>query len=416
VGFLEDPPRAFRALRHQQFRVVWGTFVVGQLGFWVSFVSFQALMSRLTDADGTWLGLLFFTQFIPTLVFTPFAGVIADRVERKRILMTGYIVLALTVGTLAVLTLTEHIRPVTMLPFAFVMGIVFAFNAPASQALVAGSVVRDDLPSAISLNSTGANLSRVVGPTIAAPLLTIWNEGAAFVVYAVTSVIVFFLLRRAQLHDYEREVGISKFSEWLRSGWVHARQRPPAMRALSILAMSSLFAGAYLAVLPIVAAKVFDKGPAGFSLLAAMAGVGSVAGAFLTGLRLKVPTLRSVGFLVAGFGASVSIFASAPTWTWALVLVIPVGLLYFSAMTTINTLLQFLADDARRGRMLSLFQVGWAGLVPVGGLWLGIVAAAQGARFALGLAGVVTATYALIAVAMSGSTATQRAGAWETVL
>jgi predicted MFS family arabinose efflux permease len=293
---------------------------------------------------------------------------------------------------------------------------VFAFNAPASQALVAASVDREDLASAISLNSTGANLSRVVGPTLAAPLLAIWNEGAAFVVYAVAAVVVVFLLRRARLRDYEREVGIAKLSHWLRSGWTHARERPPAMTVLSILAMSSLFAGAYLAVLPIVAEKVFHRGAAGFSLLAAMAGVGSVFGALLTGLRVNVPTLRSVGLLVAGFGCSMTIFAMAPNWTLALILVIPVGLLYFSAMTTINTLLQYLADDARRGRMLSLFQVGWAGLVPIGGLWLGVVAAASGARFALGVAGLVTATYALIAIAVARRPARQRAGAWETVL
>jgi len=407
-------PRAFRALRHAEFRVVWGTFVVGQLGFWISFVSFQALMARLTDTDGAWLGLLFFTNFIPTLVFTPFAGVVADRVERRRILMVGYSVLAVTVGTLAVLTLGDDVVPITLLPFAFVMGTVFAFNSPASQAVIAASVDRDDLASAISLNSTAANLARVVGPALAAPLLAVWNEGAAFAVYAVASVIVVGLLSRAQLSTYEREVGIHKLSAWLKSGVVHARERPPAVTVLSILAMSSLFAGAYLAVLPVVATKVFDRSSSGFTVLAAMAGVGSVFGALLTGLRVNVPRLRSVGLLVAGFGAAMVAFSAAPSWPLALVLVVPVGTLYFSAMTSINTMLQHLADDARRGRMLSLFQVGWAGLVPIGGLWLGVVAGAHGARIALGLAGAVTAIYALAAITLRP--ARQRAGAWETVL
>jgi MFS family permease len=412
---LDDPPRALRALRHAEFRVVWGTFIVGQLGFWISFVSIQALMSRLTDADGTWLGLLYFVNFIPTLVFTPIAGVVADRIERKRILMAGYTVLAATVGGLAVITLSDHVSRVSMLPFAFLMGTAFAFNAPASQAIVAGSVTRDDLPSAISLNSTGANVSRVIGPTLAAPLLSIWNEGAAFAVYAVTSVTVVILLRRVQLHGYERERGVSGFWSWLRSGLTYARQHPPAVRVLSILAMSSLFAGAYLVSLPIVAQHDFDRGVAGFTLLAAMSGVGSVVGAFLTSLRTNVPTLRALGLQVAAFGFSVVAFAVAPTWNWALVLVVPVGTLYFWAMTTINTLLQFLSDDAHRGRVLSLFQVGWAGLIPMGGLWLGAVSAAQGAQFALALAGGVTAAYALIASA-APVRVRQPAGAWDTVL
>ena len=408
--------RAFRALDHPEFRVVWGTFIVGQLGFWVSFVAIQELMSRLTDADGSWLGLLYFCNFIPTLVLTPIAGVVADRVDRKRILMYGYFGLVLIMGTLGFLTLGDHIRPLTMLPFAFLTGTVFAFNAPASQAIVAGSVTRDDLPSAISLNSTGANVSRVIGPTLAAPLIAIWNEGAAFVVYATTSTIVLLLLRRVRLRDYERESGVSDFWSWLRSGWTYARRHPPAMRVLSILAMSSLFAGAYLVALPIVAKRVFEEDH-GFTLLAAMSGVGSVFGAFLTSLRVNVPTLRSLGLQVAAFGLSLALFGLSPTWVWALVLVVPVGTLYFWAMTSINTMLQFIADDAHRGRVLSLFQVGWAGLIPMGGLWLGAAAGARGARFALVLAGVVTALYALVASNIRvGPKVAQTAGAWDTVL
>lgn len=409
--------RAFRALNHPEFRVVWGTFIVGQLGFWISFVSIQALMSRLTDADGTWLGLLYFCNFIPTLVFTPIAGVVADRVERKRILMYGYFGLVVVMGTLGAFTLSDNIRPATILPFAFLTGTVFSFNAPASQAIVAGSVVREDLPSAVSLNSTGANISRVIGPTLAAPLITLWNEGAAFIVYAATSAIVLVMLQRVRLRDYERESGIDGFWSWLKSGWRYARSHPPAVRVLSILAMSSLFAGAYLVALPIVAQRDFDEGVSGFTLLAAMSGVGSVFGAFLTGLRVGVPSLRSLGLQVAAFGLSIMLFAASPTWTWALVLVVPVGTLYFWAMTSVNTLLQFVADDAHRGRILSLFQVGWAGLIPMGGLWLGAASAAWGARSALAIAGAVTAAYALLAIAAPVRRPhAQPAGAWDTVL
>ena len=165
--------RGFRALQHHEFRTVWSTFVVGQLGFWISFISLQALMARLTDSDGGWLGLLFFTNFIPTLLFTPVAGVVADRVERKRILLVGYVLLCGLMSGLAALALTDNVSPLVLLPFAFGTGTIFSFNAPASQSIVANSVPPVDLPSAVSLQAVGANASRVVGPTLAAPVLAI---------------------------------------------------------------------------------------------------------------------------------------------------------------------------------------------------------------------------------------------------
>ena len=381
---------------------MWSTFIVGQFGFWIAFIALQATMSRLTGANGSWLGLLFFCNFSPMLVFTPIAGVVADRVERKRVLMTSYSLMCVMMAALALVAFAGELSPVRLLPFAFGIGSIFSFNAPASQAIVAHSVPSADLPSAISLQSGGAQLARVVGPTLAAPLLVLWDEGAAFAAYSVASLIVVLLLKRVQLSPYEPERDDASFFRRLRRGFDHARERPPAVALLSVLAMSSLFAAGYLSMLPVLANEEFDKGPTGFATLAAVAGIGSAVGALTTALRESIPTLRSTALLVAGFGASVVAFSRAPTWTAALVLSIVVGVFYFSAMTTLNTLVQFLADEQMRGRISSLFVMGWAGLVPFAGLWQGLVASRTNVRTSMLIAGLVTAIYALAVVVVRG--------------
>jgi MFS family permease len=397
--------RAFRALKHREFRLFWSTFVVGQLGFWISFIAMQALMSRLTDANGAWLGLLFFTNFSPMLFFTPVAGVVADRVERKKILMVTYTLMTLLMGTLAVVTLTGHATPVVLLPFAFGIGILFSFNAPAGQAISANAVPRDDLPSAISLSSGGSNLARVIGPTLAGPVIVLWEEGAAFAVYAIASVIVVFLMSRLHISTYEREADSGQFLQRVRSGFVHARERPPVLAALSVLAMSSLFSAGYLSLLPVMVNEEFGRGSSDFTKLAAVAGLGSLIGALTTAFRDTMPTLRSAALLVVGFGASVAVFGQSPNWTVAMILSVIVGIFYFSATTTLNTLVQFHVEEHMRGRISSLFVICWAGLVPIAGLWEGVVASRTSVRTSMLIAGVVTAAYALFVAVARGSSA-----------
>lgn len=388
--------RAFRAIRHREFKLIWSTFIVGQFGFWIAFISLQALMARLTGSNGSWLGLLFFVNFSPMLFFMPIAGVIADRVERKKIVMTTYACMFVVMSGLAFLTLSGRATPQTILPFAFAIGSVFAFAAPANQSIVANSVPLADLPSAISLQSAGAQLARVIGPTLAAPILVLWGEGAAFATYAGASVVVVLLLRRLEFSPYEPEKDAGGFLKRVRGGLDHARSRPPALVALSVLAMSSMFAAAYLAILPIMADQVFHKGPSGFTTLAAVSGFGSMIGALTTAFRDSIPTLRTVALLVAGFGVSVAAFGQAPSYPVALGLAVVVGAFYFSGMTTLNTLVQSLADEQMRGRISSLFLIGWAGLVPIGGLWQGAFAGAHGIRTTMFISGAVTTIYALL--------------------
>ncbi len=396
VGWLASPRgRPFRALAHQEFRLVWGTFIVGQLGFWVAFLTLQTQMLDLTDGDGRWIGLLFFCNFIPMLVLTPVAGLLADRYERRIILDCGFGAMTVVASVLAVVTFADLATPLVLLPFAFAIGTVFSFKGPASQGLIANTVPPADLPSAISLQSVGGNISRVVGPTIAAPILALSSQYVAFVLFALASMIAFGILLRAQIRPNIPAQEAGGFFARLKGGWECARERPPALAALLMLAVSSLTAGAYFAILPLVASEVFDKGSSGLTTLAAISGIGSVIGAIATGSRETTPTLASTTTLVALFGVSFVVFGLAPTWPLVLLTSVALGLFYFWAMTSINALLQSLVDDARRGRLMALFVVGWAGLIPIGALWQGALAEAVGTRVTVVVAGSITAIYAV---------------------
>jgi predicted MFS family arabinose efflux permease len=251
------------------------------------------------------------------------------------------------------------------------------------------------------MQSVGANLSRVIGPTVAAPVIELWNEGVAFATYGVAAIIVALRVKSLPIPPNVPEAVSESFVGRVRSGLVHARERPPAVAALTLLCVSSLFAGSYLALLPLVAKETFGR-PDDFTTLAAVTGIGSLLGGFSSGLRQTAPTFRAGAGLVALFGASLFVFALADTWTLALVTVAAVGACYFAAMTTLNTLLQSLCDDNKRGRIMSLFLIGWAGLVPVGGLWQGLSASAFGPRPTLLIAGAVTALFPAMSLARRG--------------
>jgi MFS family permease len=249
----------------------------------------------------------------------------------------------------------------------------------------------------------GANLARVVGPVVAAPVIALWNEGVAFAAYGVAALIVASRVRGLPIPPNIPEADHESFFGRVKGGLVHARERPPALAALAMLCVSSLFAGSYLALLPLVAKDVFGR-PDDFTTLAAVTGLGSVLGGFSSGLRQTAPSFRAAAGLVTAFGVSLFAFGLAQTWPLALVTVAVVGACYFAAMTTLNTLVQTLCDDNKRGRMMSLFLIGWAGLVPIGGLWQGLSASTWGPSTTLLIAGAVTALYPVVVLALRRST------------
>lgn len=386
-------PRAFRALGHASFRVIWASYVVTQAGFWVSNVSLQLLVVHLSGGDAPKQGLLAFFNFIPNLLLSPIAGVIADRYDRRVVIVAAQV----SVGTMATLLAIMAVAGLTSLyliyVLAFGLGVALAFSGPVGSAIVANAVPAKDLPSAVSLQSVGLNLSRVIGPAIAVPIVLVGGPQAAFGLYAVFAFTTAFMLYRVKLPSRQRVAEQARWWVHVRQGFEHVAERPPALTLLSMVAVGGLFASSYSTLVPVFGVTVLHLTKTGFFAIVVAIGIGAAVGAFLTGFAEARTKVAHSAIQMLALGASLALIGLSRDYWIALALSAVVGALLFALMATLATSLQFLIDDRSRGRVMALYVLCWGGLVPIGGLVLGFLAGAWGAGRAILVFGVITAVY-----------------------
>lgn len=366
-------PGMFGALEHRPFRLLFISFLINQTGFWISHISLQGLMVELSQNDTRQNGLLFFSLFLPAFAFAPLAGVAADRFDRKRIVLTCYVSVMACTAVLTALTASGAMTPARLLAVAAALGTTFAFSGPASMAIAANSVPDVDLPSAVSLQSAANNLTRVAGPLLAAPLVATARFDVSFGIYLVAATTAAALTAAMRIRHYAAEPEEGGILTRMASGLSHARERRPALPGLVTVAVLSFFGVSHTVLLPAFAADVLgDK--ALFAWMVATTGLGAMAGALSVGRASRPPTLRRAALGVVAFGVALAAFGATDIIALALFAQLIVGYFYFAVMTGLQTLIQQIVDESKRGRVMSLFQVCWAGLVPFGSLLLGFMA------------------------------------------
>jgi len=386
------PGRAFRALRYRDFQLLFAAFLLSQSGFWITHISLQGLMAREGGNDPLIQGLLAFVIYLPGFLLAPPAGLLADRVSRKAIALACQAGIALLSGGLAALVWLAAATPEHVLVLAFGLGVCFAFTGPAQGALIANSVPRAELGSAVSLHSALNNLTRVAGPALAAPLLATGRFELAFAYYALAVALAAGLvlaLRVAPLAPALEKSGVLR-RMWL--GFEHARSRPPALPSLSLVAVLSLFGVAHSVLLPVFAERALGR-MEWFAGMAVATGVGAIGGALTSGFR--PPDLRAGARDLVLYGAALALFSLTRHAAAALLCQALAGYFYFSLTTNLQTLIQERIDDAMRGRVMSLFGVCWGGLVPFGGLAMGGAARGLGVRATIGIGAGVCIAYGL---------------------
>ena len=367
--------RGFRALAHRQYQLLFTAFCINQTGFWISHVSLQQLMVDLTHNDPTTSGWLFFFLFLPAFFFAPIAGVAADRFDRKRIVLICYAAVALIAATLSWTTSLGVISPALLMGLSFIMGTAFAFSGPPNFAIAANAVPDDDLPSAVSLQSAANNLTRVAGPLLAAKLVATGALASCFGIYALAASTAGTLVSRIQLTTYEIVPDGLGMLGRMKSGLNHAKERKPAVPALCTVAVMTLFGVSHMALVPVFVDEILERREL-FAYMVAATGSGALVGAIVTGYRTT--TLRTSAGQFVAYGIALATFATTEDWRVAMAAQVVIGFFYFSVMTSLQTIVQQVVDDDKRGRVMSLFQVCWAGLVPFGGLGMGAAADAFG--------------------------------------
>ncbi|MCS7224167.1 MAG: MFS transporter [Armatimonadetes bacterium] len=375
-GFLTHNP--FRALRHSSFRSFWLGQFVSLTGSWMQGVAQRWLVYQLTRSESI-LGLVNALMTVPVAVLAPFSGALADRYEKRRILMTIQATAASMAMILWFLTWTGRIQISHIFLLSIGLGLVRAFDVPTRQSFWADLVGKDDLMSAISLNSAAVNLSRILGPSFAGVLIASVSLEICFLLNAVSFAPSFFALLLMPPMPVPRAPRKNLFHSVV-DGLNYVRTHPSVFHLLLLIATWSLFAGQFDVLLPVMADQIFKVGPKGYGFLTAAIGIGAVAGALLAaslGGSKKRGRLLLIGTLLASF--SLLLFSRTSLFAVALLTLFSLGIGMVLQNATANTLVQTLVPDQMRGRVMGLYSIMLIGLAPIGSLFYGFVGQTLGA-------------------------------------
>ena len=337
------------------------------------------LVYRLTGSS-LLLGLVGFCGQIPVFALAPFGGAVADRLDRRRILVATQTASMLLAFALAALTLLGVVRPAHVFVLSAVLGAVNAFDIPARQAFVVEMVGAEDMPNAIALNSSMFNGARIVGPAVAGVLVGVIGEGWCFFANGVSFLAVIASLLAMEPLPSRRHEGRGSAYEQVVEGFRFVARTPPIRAILLLLGLVSLLGMPYAVLMPIFADGILHGGPRGLGLLMGASGVGALMGALGLAARADLRGLgRWVAASTAGFGLCLVLFAVSRAFWSSAALLVPVGFFMMVQMAGSNTLVQSMVPDALRGRVMSVYSMMFMGMAPFGALLAGALATRIGA-------------------------------------
>jgi MFS family permease len=397
--------RTFASLRrHRNYRLFFTGQVISVSGTWMQNIALAWLVVELTHSPLA-VGALAFCRFLPFTIFGLVAGVVADRIDNRKLVITTQSVSMTFSAILAVLVLTGSQTLWLVYVLAVLSGTALVFDAPGRHALTFQMVGRDELPNAVALNASLFNASRVVGPAVAGVLIAAFGVGVCFLINTVTFLAVLaglLLMRKEELVPLERAGEPPTMMRGIREGFSWVLASPQMRLVLLIVTVVSTVGFNFHVLLPLLASDTLQTGPEVFGILSAFFGGGALVGALLSAAigraSWKVLVLGTGGF-------SLSLLALAPmTTVWACaVLLFITGTCFTLWTSNANSILQLNAPDHLRGRVVSLYLWAFAGFAPVGGLFAGWLVDLGGTQLSFTVAG-------LTGLAMTLLTARQLVG------
>lgn len=393
---------SLRPLRHRQFALVWSAALVSNIGSWMQTVAVGTLVTEMTGkASGA--GFIAAAGFLPIGLLSPVGGTLADRVDRRRLLMLTTLGETAAAVALAVVYETGHATLLTVAAPVFAGGAMAALGFPCYQAMLPELVGEEDLLGAVSLSSAQFNLGRVVGPALAGLVIHFGSYTWAFATNAASFGAVLVALGAVHLSTPRPSDGAGVVGQIL-AGIRAARAEPTCNRVLRTAFVMALAASPFIALIPAVAVVVFHGDAGTTSLLVTAQGVGAVVGALaITPVAARVGRVRAVGANLVALPATLVVYALAPTLPAAAVALAAVGATYIGVFSGLTTLIQLHAPPDYRGRILSLYFVIVGIVYPLGAALQGRVADVVGLRATTTAGAVLLGAY--VAVRMRGSPA-----------
>jgi MFS family permease len=391
----------FRAFRYPNYRL-WATgAIVSNTGTWMQRVAQDWLVLTVLTADsGVAVGITTGLQFAPVLLLAPFTGAIADRFNRRTVLLatqSGSGLLALLLGLLVV---TDQARLWQVYLLATLLGVAAAFDAPARQTFVSEMVPTEALSNAVGLNSASFHAGRMIGPGLAGLMIHWLGTGPVFLINAASFGAVVLALQRMRPASLIPAPRSRRGSGGIREGLRYLRRRADLMLILVMIGTVGTFGLNFQLTTALMARLQFHQGSQAYGLLGSIMAIGSLSGALLAARREK-PTLDLVVKAALAFGVFASVAALMPTYTSFAIALIPVGLSSLTLMTTANSAVQLRTDPAMRGRVMAIYMAIFMGGTPIGSPFIGWVGQTFGPRWTILLGGLVSITVGIVGLLLA---------------
>ncbi len=381
-------PPAFRSLQYRNYRLYFTGQSLSLIGTWMQRLAMGWLVYKITNS-GFMLGVVSFAGLIPTFILSPYAGVITDRYNKYKILLTTQIAAMVQATVLAAAVLTGYYNITLIIILSALLGIINTFDSPSRQSLMV-KLVNDkkDIHNAIALNSSMVNMARFLGPVIAGLVLSTLGEGYCFLINALSfiAVITCLLLMKLPAHIHTKPT--KKIWEEFSEGFVYMKNSPQLLRTITMLGLLSLLLMPYATLLPIFAKDIFHGNAKTYTLLNACSGAGALASALYMASRKNGRYLNR--YILAAsfvFGLALLLFVLTTVLPIALAFTVLAGSAMMTCIVAGNTLVQIEVSDHMRGRVMSFYSMAFFGMQPIGAFFIGLLSDHIGARLTVGLQG-----------------------------
>ncbi|WP_121256647.1 MFS transporter [Nocardioides ferulae] len=394
----------FRSLANPNYRKYVAGSAVSNTGTWMQRVAQDWLVLTLPGGNGTALGITTGLQFLPVLLLSPYAGVVADRFPKRRLLQLTQLTMALASLALGVIAVTGAAEIWHVYLIAFVFGIGAAFDGPARQSFVSEMVEPDDLTNAVGLNSATFNAARLLGPAIAGLMIGALGGGATatgwvILLNALSYGAVIWQLQRMDIRLLHSPDPVARVPGALREGVAYVRSQPRMVLVLIMVFFAGTFGMNFQITSALMATEVYGKGASEFGLLGSALAVGSLTGALLAARRVRIRLRLLVGAAL-GFGVAEIVAGVLPNYVTFAVFAPVIGFFTLTLLNSANATLQLESDPAFRGRVMALYMTIVMGGTPIGSPIIGWIGESLGARWTLVIGGALTILGALLAVAV----------------
>jgi len=378
----------WRSFRHRNYRILFPANTISNIGSWAQRVAQDWLVLELTHS-GTYLGIVTAIQFTPVLFFSLHGGALADRFNKRKLLMGTNALGAFSALMLGVLVMSHHIVLWHVFVLAAVLGISTALDAPVRQAFAAEIVGHDDLPNAVSLNSANFNAGRLVGPALSGLLIAAFGTGPSFIVNGISylfAISALMAMNEKEFFQQDRPKSMTNVREGMR----YALARPDIYVVMLIVFFMGTFGLNFQIFNALMATKEFGKGPASYGLLGTFIAIGSFSGAIASA---RLERFRKTRFVILGsgtFSITIIVLSFMPTYTAYAIFLPFCGITALTTMITANSIVQVNSDQAIRGRVMGIYLLIFMGGTPVGSPLIGIMAEVIGIRLTIASCGAIS--------------------------